>query len=206
MRHLGAVLAAGVLVDHVVRDGARLVEGLRAAVAHDLGLRWAGTFDAVAQHGAADEADDGGRGAAAAVADGIARRAASDGTHHRARARLAARVGDLLIGADLLRHRHLLNDGRAADDAALLFLGVGRAGGGGRCCRQGKPDKRSEGVHGRLLIEEWGDCMLPPLRQAGVPALSLFVKAPTGGWPSSSRARASATFRPSTPADRMPPA
>lgn len=136
------VVAARVLIDHVVGHGAVLVVGLGGAVAHRLvlGLLSRG-FRLVAQHGAANHAGCRGRSASAAVADGVAHHAARQRTQHGARARGAAlaRV-DVLIAADLLGHGHLLRHRGHGKHPALL---LGQGYGGGR----GRQRQKNQGFH-----------------------------------------------------------
>ncbi|MCY1552486.1 hypothetical protein D9M68_888830 [compost metagenome] len=141
----------GVFIDHVVGHGAVFVERLRAALAVGLGVELARAFDAVAQNRAADQADHGGRGTASAIADRIACGAAGDAAEQGACARFLALVSHALVAAHLARHGHLLHHRRAADHAALFFLGVRHtaAGQGKQARSEGNEDG---GFHEQLLM------------------------------------------------------
>ena len=69
---MNRVLPAGILVNDGVADGAVFIVGLRAAPLYVLNLPRATTFDSVADDGATDQANRRCRGAAVAVADGVA--------------------------------------------------------------------------------------------------------------------------------------
>lgn len=125
------VVAACVLVDHVIGHGTVLVVGLGSAVAHRLVLGLARGLGLVAQHGAADHAGRRGGRPSAAMADGIADHAARQGTQNGARARGALAGIDVFIAADLLWHGHLLGHRGHRQHPALL-LGQGHGGGRGR--------------------------------------------------------------------------
>ena len=94
--------------------------------------------------GAAHDAQDGGRGTAAAAADLVAHGPAGNGAHQAAGARLGLLDHHLLVGADLARHGGLLDDRRGGDDAAdFLRLGDARGAqadqGQDKCLLHGGP-------------------------------------------------------------------
>jgi hypothetical protein len=126
---LGGILAACILVHHVVAHGAVFIIGFGAAALYVLILGAALALDVVAQHGATDHANGRGCCAAAALAHGVASGAARDGAEHCAASGGALAGVHRLVGAHLARDGDLLHDGGGREHAGL-FLCAGQCGGG----------------------------------------------------------------------------
>ena len=147
VRHLRGVLRALVFINHIEVVGAVFVICLGSALLYVLQLI-VRPLDAVAHHGSADQANHGGHSPSTAIADRIARSAASNGAHQGARTRFGRLHQHGFTGAHLARHGNLLHDRRARNYPGQNVHGRCRHRRHGSCsCREGNKCSNKCGFH-----------------------------------------------------------